>query len=613
MCGINGIISWHRPSEQIVRSMNKNLCHRGPDDEGVFSDEEVSLGHVRLSILDLTRAGAQPMKFKQWVLVYNGEIYNFKTIQNELLAKGYEFQSRCDTEVLLKAWDLWGQDCLHRFDGMFAFAILNTLDRSIHLCRDSYGVKPLFYSSNKGEFLFSSELTTLIHAQLSAPKLDHDAISTFIALHYIPTPQTGLKGIHKLPAGHCLAIRFSQKTLKISNPVSWGSEFTPIDSPNRPSLNELNSVLEKSVRSQMISDVPVGAFLSGGVDSSLICYYASKAHREPLHTFSIGFSDAGLEYDETAYAAQAAKIIGSRHHAVQVELGGLTARIDEILHQMGELNADTSVPLNFIICEEARKYVTVCLSGAGGDELFGGYFRHQAFLGLGLLNRIPTPIIRGIRNILQHLPQHRDSQFGNLARRINRFIDQQSHEPPNFLNLLRQDSFCPQDSHFLKQPPVDTLLKALKYDFNHFLGDNILNFSDKMSMLHGLEVRVPFLNPNVVKFAEHMSNNQRVTLSEKKVLLKQLAVRYFPRNLIYRRKKGFAAPLEVWLRQLKKSDLRKRCSSDLTATFFQEHTIDQLIDNFIDYRKDLSLQIYALIVMNQWYQHTQSKIKKSII
>lgn len=603
MCGINGIISWKRSPESLVRAMNRHLRHRGPDGEGVFLEGPLALGHVRLSILDLTSAGAQPMRFNHWVLSYNGEIYNFKTLQGELISLGYSFESRSDTEVLLKAWDCWGQDCLHRLDGMFAFAILNTQEQCLHLCRDSYGVKPLFYSHIHDELLFSSELSTLVHAQSSLSEPDRDALATFLALHYVPAPQTGLMNIHKLRAGHCVTIRFPKGRLEIAGPTSWHKAFKPFDSTEGVSLDELDFTLGQSVRDQMISDVPVGAFLSGGVDSSLICYYAAKTHSEPLHTFSIGFSDAGSEYDETHYAAQAAKIVGAKHHAVQLELGGLSDRIDDILNQMGELNADTSVFLNHIICEEARKYVTVCLSGAGGDEMFGGYIRHQALLALGLLKRVPMPMIRAIRLLLHPLPQHRDLQLGNLVRRLIRFINQRDQGESNFLNLLRQDSVYPQDSQFFKQPKVDTLLKAMTFDFNHFLGDNILGFSDKMSMLHGLEVRVPFLGPGVVRMAEQMRNNQRVTLQEKKILLKQLAVRYFPRNLIYRKKQGFAAPLEVWLRQLEKSELRQRCRGDLTSMLVSECIIEELINNFIDHKRDLSLQIYALIVMNQWYRH----------
>jgi asparagine synthase (glutamine-hydrolysing) len=587
--------------------MNRHLGHRGPDGDGFFTENSLALGHVRLSILDLTSAGAQPMQFNQWVLTFNGEIYNFKDLRDKLTNRGYQFESRSDTEVLLKAWDCWGEKCLHQLEGMFAFAILDRHERCLSICRDGYGVKPLFYSHINSEFLFSSELATLVHAQPVAPQPDRDALGTFLALHYVPAPQTGLNGICKLPAGHFISVKFSETGLLVSDPTSWHQPFRPINTEEGIALDELDRALAHSVRQQMVSDVPVGAFLSGGVDSSLICHYATKVHREPLHTFSIGFSDAGSEYDETLYAAQAAKIIGAEHHAIQVELGGLSNRIDDILDHMGELNADSSVFLNHIVCAEARKYVTVCLSGAGGDEMFGGYFRHQALLALELLNRVPKPMIRVIRTLLNPLPQNRDNRLGNFVRRLIRFIDQRNLKNSNFLTLLRQDRIYPQDSNFLNHPSVDTLLKALEFDFKHFLGDNILSFSDKMSMLHGLEVRVPFLDPGVVHLAEQMRNNQRVTLKEKKVLLKQLAIRYFPRDLIYRKKQGFAAPLEVWLRQLSKTELKRRCLGALTSELVSEQVTVDLINSFIDHKKDLSLQIYALIVANKWHENLISK------
>lgn len=599
MCGINGVFSPQRNVEALVGNMNHHLRHRGPDGEGVFVDGTIALGHVRLSILDLTTAGAQPMRFGRWVLVFNGEIYNFCSLRDSLVACGYQFESRCDTEVLLKAWDCWGRDCLPRLDGMFAFGIFDHLKRELSLCRDSYGVKPLFYSLANGEFLFSSELSTLVCAQAKLPKVDPDALATFLGIHYVPAPQTGLKQLFKLQPGRSLTVSLDGNSFQVSDPVAWFHPYTPQDNPAGISLDSLDQALAHSVRKQMVSDVPVGAFLSGGVDSSLICHYASQAHKEPLHTFSIGFSDAGSEYDETHYAARAAALVGAAHHAVQVELGGLSATIDNILDQMGELNADTSVFLNFMVCEEARKFVTVSLSGAGGDEMFGGYYRHQALLALELLRRAPLSATHLLRRGLNFLPQNRDSRIGNLTRRMIRFLDQREGSG-GFVSLLRQDRVYPQVSRFLDQPSPENLLSALEFDFRHFLGDNIFSFSDKMSMLHGLEVRVPFLDPGVVHLAERMRNSQRVTLFEKKVLLKKLAARYFPKDLIYRKKQGFAAPLEVWMRRLSKEEIKRRCLDGVAAELVREEVVVRLIDEFIDRRKDLSLQLFALMVMNRW-------------
>lgn len=599
MCGINGVVSWSRHPQPVVEDMNRHLGHRGPDGDGIYTVGSLAIGHVRLSILDLSELGAQPMRFDPWVLSYNGEIYNFKSLREELEAEGYSFVSNCDTEVLLKAWDRWGEECLNKLDGMFAFAIYNTESRCLYLCRDSYGVKPLFYSLRSDEFLFSSELSTLVNGHSTAPEIDSDAIATFLALHYVPAPQTGLSDVFKLPPGFCLKVNIEEADYHAEEPRMWHVPFQPKDDPEGISLDRLDEVLARSVMGQMVSDVPVGAFLSGGVDSSLICHYASKVHKEPLHTFSIGFSDAGQEYDETVFAAQAARIIGAEHHAVRVELGGLSDRIETILGSMGELNADTSVFLNHIVCEEARKYVTVCLSGAGGDEMFGGYFRHQALLALKFLKLFPASLTGLARSGLNLLPQNRDSRAGNLVRRLIRFLNQREAEG-GFVSLLRQDSVFPQESAFLSRSESCRLEDLLSFDFTHFLGDNIFSFSDKMSMLHSLEVRVPFLDPQVVRLAEQMRNNQRVTFLEKKILLKKLAVRYFPKELIYRKKQGFAAPVEVWLRQFTEKELQIRCLEGLAGELISPDTVNRLIREFLHQRKDYSLQLYSLMVINWW-------------
>jgi asparagine synthase (glutamine-hydrolysing) len=599
MCGISGIISRRRLPQSVVLLLNRGQGHRGPDGRGDYADGVLGLGHVRLSILDLTEAGAQPMQFRQWVLVFNGEIYNFWDLRRQLEGHGYEFASRSDTEVLLKAWDFWGSACLEKLEGMFAFSIYDKEKGEIHLCRDTYGVKPLFYSVCHDEVLFASELNALVQAQRAPCVMDRDAVSTFLALHYVPAPATGWQDVFKLPPGHYLCISNIKDQPLVNEPVGWSKPYLPQSNGPGATLDDLDAALAYSVRKQMISDVPVGAFLSGGVDSSLICHYATKVHPEPLHTFSIGFSDAGKEYDESAYAVQAAQILGSQHHPVMVELGSLTGRIDEILLNLGELNADTSVFLNHIVSAEARKHVTVCLSGAGGDELFGGYFRHQAFLARKYLHYLPRWLVATLQTTLNGLPQNRDSRTGNLVRRMVRFLNLHG-SAGGFIELLRQDGQFPQCSQFLSLEPVGTLESALAFDFRHFLGDNILAFSDKMSMQHGLEVRVPFLDPRVVAVAESLRNGQRVTLCEKKIALKKVAVRYFPRALIYRKKQGFAAPIEVWLRSMTQQELERRCLEGIAEKFVAPDLVRKLIQVFFDEKKDFSLQLYSVIVLNSW-------------
>ncbi|NLX17743.1 MAG: asparagine synthase (glutamine-hydrolyzing) [Desulfobulbus sp.] len=585
-----------------MTAMNRSLAYHDSALLDLPVDEHFALIQQQTKRDSSVAGVGHPGRFGDWVLAYIGKIYNSEELEKNLIYRGYSFTSANDAELVLKAWDCWGEECLPRLEGQFAFCIANAAEQRFHLCRDRFGTKPLFYSNTDNEFLFSSNLRTLMQARSRKPEPDLDALAVFLAIHYVPAPQTGWKYLQKLRPGHILTATYSGGQLQVAEPVAWHRPFSPIDTKEGISLDKLDRVLAQSVQEKMGNAPPIGAFLSGGVDSSLICHYASQHSTEPLHTFSIGFTDAGPEYDETAYALQAAQAIGARHHAVQVELGGISERIERILTEMDELNADSSVFLNHIVCEEASRYVSVCLSGAGGDELFGGYFRHQALLALELLHKIPKPLIRAVRAGLQPLPQNRDQRLGNLVRRLIRFFDQRDDEQSNFLTIIRQDRVYPQNPSFFQQPGIHTLLKALEFDFNHFLGDNILSFTDKVGTLYGLEIPVPFLDSKVVQLAEQMKNNQRATLFAKKILLKQLAARYFPKNLIYRKKQGFAAPLEVWLRNLSKEELKRRCLGESGAFLVPEPVINQLVDSFLDDRRDLSLQLFALIVMNAWYQ-----------
>jgi asparagine synthase (glutamine-hydrolysing) len=579
--------------------MNDIQGHRGPNGKGIYIDKGIALGHARLSILDLSDAGAQPMYFEQFVLVYNGEIYNFKAVRAKLQSQGYRFNSHSDTEVLIKAWHCWGEACLHEIEGMFAFALLDKNQNNLYLCRDSYGVKPLYYTLLNDEFIFASELTTVVRALDSKPVVDKDAVASFLALHFIPAPATGWEGIYKLPPGNTLVIDFREGSASRKTIKAWGDTFKPSFQAASAGLSDIDEVLANATQKQMVSDVPVGAFLSGGVDSSLICHYASVIKADRLHTFSIGFTDAGLEHDETLYAKRASQVLHTIHHPIQVELASISDRVSSILDRLGELNADTSVILNDIICEEASKHVTVCLSGAGGDELFAGYFRHQALIAAKYLRFIPEAVSTGIQDVLSRLPQHRDSAIGNFTRRLNHFLNQRKADG-NFVSMLRNDYLFPQHSVFLHENIIKGIAEALAFDFRYYLCDNIFSFTDKISMLHSLEVRVPFLDPEVIRIAESLNLNQLVTAREKKIILKKLAVKYFPRNIIYRKKKGFSAPIDIWLRNHTKTELINMCLDGVAVDFLDQSLIVDMAAKFLIDRLDFSSQLYSLIVLNNW-------------
>jgi len=598
MCGIAGILTHTRNLNDTINEMNNIQKHRGPDGSGFYIYNNLALGHVRLSILDLSDAGAQPMSHENLVLTFNGEIYNFREIRQTLINKGYTFNSNSDTEVLVKAWHFWGIDCLNMLDGMFAFAILDKKKNELTLCRDSYGVKPIYYTQRNNELIFASELKAVANTINDSLDYDKEAITTYLALHFVPQPLTGLTNVHKLEAGHALVFD-SNTPNKIAHKIKWASRPECNIKTTNQNISHLDKIIEEAVNRQMVSDVPVGAFLSGGVDSSLLSYYAAKNSKERIHTFSIGFSDISEEHDETRFAKIAAKTINAIHHPVQIKLGEIGELILDHKNKPDILNADTSVFLNEIICHEASKHVKVCLSGAGGDELFAGYYRHQAFLAIQYLNKCPASLINLIRDMINHLPQHRDTKFGNFTRRLSYFLNQRSNNG-NFVSMLRNDQNFQQTSTFLNNANASTMREALDYDLKYFLGENIFSFTDIVSMKHSLEVRVPFLDNELVKVARELPIKQQINLFKKKILLKKLAAQYFPKSIIYRKKQGFSAPLEIWMRSQTSQSLLSLCMDGIATSFVNEATINNMIDSFLTKKTDHSTQIYSLIVLNQW-------------
>ncbi len=598
MCGIAGIVTEGRDPKNIIHEMNNIQNHRGPDGSGTYINNNIALGHVRLSILDLSNAGAQPMHYENLVITYNGEIYNFREIRTSLVSNGYSFTSNSDTEVLIKAWHFWGINCLNKLDGMFAFAILDKRSGKLTLCRDAYGVKPLYYSHTNLEFIFASELATVKHALGNKVAYDKDAISTFLALHFVPQPLSGYEGVYKLEAG-CLITFDTNKPNNSIQTTKWANRPTANISAQMHSIDDIDMALKNAVTRQMVSDVPVGAFLSGGVDSSLLCHYASQNLSERIHTFSIGFSDVDEEHDETRFAKIAANTINSIHHPVQIKLGEVGELINDNQRKVEILNADTSVFLNEIICEEASKHVKVCISGAGGDELFAGYYRHQAFLAIQYLNKVPEFTVKSLKKLINFIPQHRDSKLGNFVRRLNHFLNQRTSNG-NFVSMLRNDGHFVQSSSFLDTAYISTMRDALDFDLKYFLGENIFSFTDKVSMKYGLEVRVPFLDNHLIQVARELPVKQQINLLNKKILLKKIAAQYFPKNIIYRKKQGFSAPLEIWMRSQTPNALLNLCLDGIAPRFVDEHSISKMIHSFLLEKADHSTQIYSFIILNQW-------------
>ena len=596
MCGIVGIVDRAQrtiPTERIAR-LTETLKHRGPDDSGVFVEGSVALGHTRLSILDLSHAGHQPMQKAGVTLVYNGEIYNFATLRQELVSKGATFRSRSDTEVVLEAFLNEGAEAFARFEGMFACAIYDARDHKLYLARDRFGIKPLFVYEDDDSLLFASELRTLLADAAVHTTLDPEAIREYFQLHYIRHPKTPFTSIRKVKPGTVEIFDLRRRTHRYVTLPSDATE--PITIERQRAVEQTRALLEESVAAHMVSDVEVGVLLSGGVDSGMIGAIAAQKSDKPLHAFSVAFQNEAL-FDESAYAKAVAKRYGMRHHIVYAEMHALDEQLDRAVATMDEPLADSSVFLTHAISAYAKEHVKVVLSGLGGDELFGGYNRHRAWILQRYLRRIPG--IEMLHNLERRFATDRTSPLGNRIRLITKLLASVGEDANETYG--RMIAYLPLQTIDLGIRD-GALEEVLRYDRDYYMCDNLLAFSDRISMAYGLEVRTPFLYRPLAAFAASLPEHYKATWRDQKIILKQAAEAYMPKSAIYRRKQGFAAPVERWLRHIGKEHCRAMIDCELVDAFIAPYRIEEDIEAFFDRRIDRSMQLYAAIVLTRWHQ-----------
>lgn len=570
MCGIAGI--FHRETAKPVdparvRGMIDAIAHRGPDGEGVWTAPGVGLGHRRLSIIDLA-TGDQPMLSDDGRLcvVFNGEIYNFRETRAALEARGHVFRTASDTEVILHGWREWGPDCLDRFDGMFAFAIHDAADRSLFLARDRLGVKPLYLTElPDGALLFASELKGLLAHPLVKRVPDFRAVEDYLGLGYVPDDACIVAGIAKLPAGHFLHVRRGRP---LPAPQCWWDiSFAHRATGSAAALEEeLAALLDRAVRSRMVADVPLGAFLSGGVDSSAVVALMAGASAGAVRTCSIGFDEAGL--DETAHARVVAERFATDHRTRTVASADF-GLIDTLASHFDEPFADASALPTYRVCELARETVTVALSGDGADEAFAGYRRHLFQLGeeraRGL---IPAGVRRGVFGPLGRLwpkldwapqPLRFKSTFQGLARDgAEAYALSVGVTPPAMRDALyRPEAQALLGGHRAEQriidamygaPARDPLDRAQYADLKIWLPGDILTKVDRTSMAVGLEAREPLLDHRLVEFAGRLPVSMRIRQGQGKWLMKRALRRHLPDSILYRKKMGFVTPISGWFR-----------------------------------------------------------------
>lgn len=601
MCGINGIIN--KTSTVLpasIERMNRSIRHRGPNDNGYYCDQNIGLGHTRLSIMDLSSRGHQPMSYDNVTISYNGEVFNFEEIRQDLESKGYTFDSTSDTEVILKAYHCYGIECIERFNGMFALAISDKKKKKLFLIRDRFGIKPLYLYKSSMEIIFSSEIKAILTHDLPLT-LNEIAIKQYLTLLYIPHPNTPYNEIEKLPPGYYYEI--DTTTLEIVSHQYW--ELKPEVNPHSFSeqVKLTKDILKDAVQKRMISDVEVGSFLSGGVDSSLITAIASTMTDKKIQTFSIGFSGAGSYFDESAYALQVAKKFGTNHHVLHIDLQNAMDDLDEIIYHLDEPIADTSTLLNFQLAKLTKEHVSVALSGLGGDELFGGYNRHQASIYSSYLDKVPQPLLAVLKQLSGSSSQQRTKGLSNRLRHLNKLLMSVKQSPSQSYHHMI--SYYDELIHLIPELhmyPKEHLNSILLYDIKYYMNDNLLMFTDKMSMAHALEVRVPFLDYRLVKHAFTMPQKYKTTFFNTKHILKEIALEYLDKEVVYRRKQGFAAPIEIWLQKIGMSNVSSMIDTARLDRFIPRDVIYSNLNAFFNHNKDRSLQIYSYIVLSRWLE-----------
>jgi asparagine synthase (glutamine-hydrolysing) len=541
------------------------MAHRGPDNAGIWwsKDGRVGLGHRRLAIIDLSPAGHQPMKdvTGKFMIIFNGEIYNFLELKKELAAKGHTFCSHSDTEVILASYREWGTDCITRLNGMFAFALYDCVRQRLFLARDRAGEKPLFYSLTEGELRFSSELKGLLANHGASRRIDSEALDLYLSMGYVPGDRCIVEGVNKLPAAHAMLF-----DLKITTSRVW--RYWKLPEPSHLStsgsldghglLNELESLLEGSVRRQLEADVPVGVLLSGGVDSSLITAMAARASRQ-VKTFTVGFPSFG-KYDESEHARLISEYFGTEHSELYMD--NVTPDLLYVLaRQYDEPIIDSSMIPTYLVCKLVREHCTVVLGGDGGDELFGGYDLYTHFLSAKeKFKLMPQSLKRAIANFAKaFLP------VGFKGRNWLQSLSCDLHLTLPLISLfdgaVRQQlmvgvSYTPwslvaENIQNSRIPLTDDLLQRVsRMDFENYMAEDILVKVDRASMLNSLEMRSPLLDYQIIEFAfGRVPSHLKTTTTKRKILLKQLAAKLLPPAFDQQRKQGFGIPLAKWLKK----------------------------------------------------------------
>src|SRR5712692_2481175 len=628
MCGICGFLD-SRQTEQSKQDSLRRMCgiisHRGPDDEGHYISGDVALGMRRLSIIDLAH-GHQPISNEDetvWVIL-NGEIYNFQKLRDELESKGHRFRTRTDTEVIVHLYDDVGLECFRRLRGMFALALWDTKRKRLVLGRDRIGEKPLYFRREPHRFLFASELKSLLQADGVPRRLKFAALREYLSLGYVPAPLSMLDGIEKLLPGHYLVV--DQE--RIEDHQYWDVPFgQPEKHTEQEWIERTRSKLLETVRMQLVSDVPLGAFLSGGLDSSSIVAAMAQMTGRPVKTYSIGYQGEHSYYNELPYAKVVAQAFGTDHHEIVVR-PEVSELLPKLVWHLDEPVADSACLTTYLVSKLARESVTVILSGVGGDELFGGYRRYLGNSLMRYYSFLPGPVRRKwLPALLDRIPQDRHSTWKDYARYAAAFVKSAELDPASrYMGYVTL--FAPQVQHELLQRGTladsrisnlaaaalqdcfarctdpDDLNRILYADLKTSLPDDLLAMTDRMSMAASIECRAPLVDHELVELMARMPSSLKVRGFTTKYLMKKAVAPWLPREILERKKRGFGAPIGAWLRKDLQPMVSELLSEDQIRRrgLFQWPAIQHLISDHAAERVDHTDHLLALVMLELWCQ-----------
>ncbi len=623
MCGIAGKLYFDRKrtvAQQELMAMTSTIVHRGPDGEGTWIDGPVGLAHRRLAIIDLREEAKQPMSNEDgtvWI-TFNGEIYNFQELRETLKSLGHMFHSQSDTEVIVHAYEEYGRDCVLKLRGMFAFAIWDTRKETLFFARDRVGKKPLYYSLLQDRLVFGSEIKALLEDECVLRQPDIKALDHFLALQYVPAPLTAFQGIRKLPAAHWMEVCDGQVRLE----RYWKLQYIPKRRISMSeAIEEFRWRMAEAVRVRLVSDVPLGAFLSGGIDSSAVVANMAQQTGMPVQTFCAGFSEAA--FDERTYAREVAEMYGAKHTELMVG-APVTDILPKLAWHYDEPFGDSSAVPSYAIAQLTRQHVTVVLNGDGGDESFAGYDRYITDRRVRLADRIPLSIRQSLHGALQSLPASWCQQ--NPLKKFLRIAGVLAQEPArryarwnaHFFPDDRQQLYAPDFQaqlvssdpeglfvHQLTESSTDNCTDwALEADVELYLADDLLVKMDRATMAHSIETRSPFLDHHLMEFSASLPVQFKLSGSETKAILKAAMRGMIPDGLLDRPKMGFSVPLSHWFR----NELRDMAGDVLLSQqakargYFRSHAVEDLLEAHWSQQADHAAKLWDLLVLELWQQ-----------